>query len=150
MRAALALAALAAAGLVLLVSPASAAWRCEPTLSDGSGPFGRGMPPVRSKIGTGHVLTGQIRSAVTCGPIARARVEFMQSGPNGYTRATSATVVAGRDGRFRFEGPRPTSYGREPHIHIRVIAQGYKPLLARYVTRGRSGTIVLTLEPEEL
>jgi hypothetical protein len=153
MRAALALAGLAVAALVLAVSPVGAApsaYRCDPTPNDGAGPFGRGMPPVRAKIGSGHVLTGLVRSAVTCGPLARARVEFMQSGRDGYTRAGTATVVAGPDGRFRFEGPRPVDYGREPHIHIRVIAAGYKPLLTRYVVRGRSGQITLTLEPEDL
>ena len=141
----------------LLVAPGSlgqATAACAPTLQDAFGPFGRGIPPMRAKIGTGHVLTGVVLSALDCHPLAGAQVQFWQSNKNGrYTSAGSATVVTDRTGRFRFEGPAPTSYeGREGHIHIRVIAHGYKPLLTRYVPpRGsRHGTVRLVLEPEQL
>jgi protocatechuate 3,4-dioxygenase beta subunit len=127
---------------------------CSPTPEDAFGPFGRGMPPVRSSIGTGHVLTGVVLSSVSCRPLPGARVELWQSGRNGqYTRAGSATVITDRAGRFRFEGPFPPSYeGRPPHIHIRVIARGHQPLLARFVpARGeRRGSIRLVLRPAEL
>ena len=154
-RAPLLLCALAVAGS--LAAPAGAgplADRCTPTPQDAFGPFGRGMPPLRAKIGTGHVLTGVVLSAIDCGPIRGARVELWQSGRNGrYTRATSATVVTDRTGRFRFEGPHPPSYqGRPPHIHLRILAPGYKPLLARYVPAkgARRGSIRLVLEPEDV
>lgn len=125
--------------------------RCPPSQPDAFGPFGRGAPPVRAKIGTGHVLTGTILSALDCRPLARARVELWQANRNGrYTRATSATVVTDRGGHFRFEGPNPPAYeGREGHIHIRVLATAHEPLLARYVpARGaRSGSVRLVLRP---
>jgi protocatechuate 3,4-dioxygenase beta subunit len=112
------------------------------------------MPPARAKIGTGHVLTGVVLSTVNCAPLRRAAVQFWQSNRNGvYTRAGSATVFTGRDGRFRFEGPFPASYeGRPPHIHIRVVARDHVTLLARYEpARGeRRGTIRLVLRPVEL
>jgi len=127
---------------------------CAATAPDGFGPFGRGMPPARAKIGTGHVLTGVVLSTVNCAPLRRAAVQLWQSNRNGvYTRAGSATVFTGRDGRFRFEGPFPASYeGRPPHIHIRVVARDHVPLLARYEPpRGaRRGTIRLVLRPAEL
>jgi hypothetical protein len=127
---------------------------CRPTLPDAAGPFGRGMPPVRSSIGSGHVLTGTVLSAADCRPLARARVELWQANRNGrYTRAGSATVITDRAGRFRLEGPYPAAYeGREPHIHIRVQATAHEPLLARYVpARGaRRGSIRLVLEPAAL
>lgn len=126
--------------------------RCRPTLTDAFGPFGRGTPPLRSKIGSGHVLTGVVLSSINCGPLARARVELWQVNREGrYTRATSASVITNRFGRFRFEGPYPPSYeGRPPHIHIRVFARVHEPLLARYVpARGaRTGSIRLVLRPE--
>jgi protocatechuate 3,4-dioxygenase beta subunit len=143
--------------VALLAGPAAAApdgFRCAPTPEDGFGPFGRGMPPLRARIGSGHVLTGVVLSALDCRPIRGARVELWQANRNGrYTRATSATVVTDRLGSFRFEGPYPPSYeGREPHIHMRIIAAGHKPLLARYVPAkgARSGRVRLVLEPAEL
>jgi protocatechuate 3,4-dioxygenase beta subunit len=148
---ALALVALVA---VAASATASAAGSCSATLGDGFGPFGRGMPPVRAKIGTGHVLRGVVLSALDCKPAAGARVELWQSGKNGrYTRATSATVLVDRAGRFRFEGPYPPSYeGRAPHIHLRVIAPAHRPLLFRVVpAAGAKRTSVrLVLEPEAL
>jgi hypothetical protein len=131
-----------------------AAVSCRPTLGDGFGPFGRGTPPVRAKIGTGHVLTGVVLSALDCKPIARARIELWQAGKNGrYTRATSATVFTGGKGRFRFEGPYPVSYeGREPHIHLRVSAPVHRQLLLRFVpARGaKRSSVQIVLEPEDL
>jgi protocatechuate 3,4-dioxygenase beta subunit len=127
---------------------------CAPTPTDGFGPFGRGLPPIRAKTGSGHVLTGVVLSALDCRPIPSAQVQLWQSNRKGlYTRALSATVLTDRSGRFRYESPLPTAYeGREPHIHIRVFARGHEPLLARYVpARGsRQGNVRLVLAPEAL
>ena len=132
--------------------PAGAA--CRPTLTDGAGPFGRGLPPRRARIGAGHVLTGVILSELDCRPIAGAAVQFWQSDGKGrYTRASSATVITNRAGRFRFEGPFPASYeGRTPHIHMRVSARLHETLLTRYEpARGsRRGTLRLVLISEAL
>jgi protocatechuate 3,4-dioxygenase beta subunit len=145
---------LAALVLAAPATTASDANGCQPTLGDAAGPFGRGMPPVRSSIGRGHVLTGTVLSAADCKPLARARVELWQAGRNGrYTRAGSATVFTDRAGRFRLEGPYPPAYeGREPHIHMRIQATAHEPLLTRYVpARGaRRGTVRLVLEPAAL
>jgi protocatechuate 3,4-dioxygenase beta subunit len=148
--AALALAALAAGG----VEAVPAAPGCPPTLDDGSGPFGRGAPPRRAKIGTGHVLTGTVLSAADCKPLAGARIHLWQSNRRGeYERSGSATVVTDRAGRFRFEGPRPVSYeGRPPHIHLRVVAAEHELLFTRYVARAGAtrGVMRLVLVPQRL
>jgi protocatechuate 3,4-dioxygenase beta subunit len=127
---------------------------CRATPTDAFGPFGRGLPPMRAQTGRGHVLTGTVRSALGCGPLRGAQVQFWQANRSGqYTRALSATVLTDRAGRFRYASPFPASYeGREPHIHIRVIARGHRPLLSRYVpARGaRRGSIRLVLVPEDL
>jgi protocatechuate 3,4-dioxygenase beta subunit len=143
-----------AAVLGLLAAPAGAgprAYRCAPTATDAFGPFGRGTPPLRAKIGTGHVLTGVVLSALNCAPIPGARVELWQSNAGGqYTVKGSGTVIAGRDGRFRFEGPFPPSYETlPPHIHIRVVAKDYLTLVTRYVVapHERRGSIRLVLRP---
>jgi protocatechuate 3,4-dioxygenase beta subunit len=134
-------------------APVSAAARCAPTFDDGAGPFGRGEPPQRAKIGTGHVLTGTVLS-VDCLPIRSARIHLWQANRRGdYTRAGSATVVTNRLGRFRFEGPRPVSYeGRPPHIHLRIVARDHEVLLTRYEPRpgAKTGSIRLVLTPARL
>jgi protocatechuate 3,4-dioxygenase beta subunit len=126
---------------------------CKPTPEDAFGPFTRVTPPLRAKIGTGHVLTGVVLSALDCKPIRRARVELWQSNKRGvYTRATSGSVVTNAAGRFRFEGPYPTSYaGRPGHIHMRVVAANHEVLLTRYEPRGRrSGSMRLVLRPQQV
>jgi protocatechuate 3,4-dioxygenase beta subunit len=137
------------------VASAPAAPGCPPTLDDGAGPFGRGAPPRRSKIGTGHVLTGVVLSSVDCAPFAGARIHLWQANRRGeYLRSGSATVVTDRTGRFRFEGPRPVSYeGRPPHIHLRVVAAEHELLLTRYVprtARATRGFIRLVLVPQRV
>ena len=148
--AALALAALAAGGLEL----APAAPGCPPTIDDGAGPFGRGAPPRRAKIGTGHVLTGIVLSSADCKPLAGARIHLWQSNRRGqYVRSGSATVVTDKAGRFRFEGPRPVAYeGRPPHIHLRVLAAEHEVLFTRYVPApgATRGFIRLVLVPQRL
>lgn len=135
-------------------STAGAAPGCAATLQDGFGPFGRGSPPVRARIGTGHVLTGVILSALDCRPIRGARVELWQANAKGrYVRATSATVLADRNGQFRFEGPYPASYeGNPPHIHLRVVGPGHEVLLTRYepARAARRGSLRLVLVPHAL
>ena len=134
-------------------APLEATARCEPTLTDGAGPFGRGAPPRRAKIGTGHVLIGTVLS-VDCRPLAGARVHLWQANRLGvYTRAGSATVVTDRAGHFRFEGPRPVSYeGRPPHIHLRILASDHEVLLTRYVPApgAKRGSIRVVLKPVRL
>jgi protocatechuate 3,4-dioxygenase beta subunit len=139
-------------GLASTSTSAPTAAGCPPTLDDGSGPFGRGAPPRRAKIGTGHVLTGIVLSSVDCRPLAGARIHLWQSNRRGeYVRAGSATVVTNRAGRFRFEGPRPVGYeGRPPHIHLRVVADKHELLFTRYVPRpgAKQGFMRLVLRPQ--
>ena len=148
--AAVALTALAAGG----ITSAPAAPGCPPTIDDGAGPFGRGAPPRRSKIGTGHVLNGIVLSSVDCTPLAGARVHLWQANRRGqYVRSGSATVVTDKAGRFRFEGPPPVAYeGRPAHIHLRVVAADHELLFSRYVRRAGAtrGFIRLVLVPQRV
>ena len=145
---------LASAVLATVAVTASAATACPSSVPDGFGPFGKGMPPVRAKIGTGHVLTGVVLSSLDCKPIRRARVELWQANKQGrYVRAGSATVYTNAQGRFRLEGPRPPSYeGRPGHIHLRVSAPGHEQLLSRYeaASGARRGTVRLVLQIQDL
>jgi protocatechuate 3,4-dioxygenase beta subunit len=128
------------------VSPAAVRDSCAPTPNDGGGPD-RGTPPLRAKIGTGHVLTGVVLSTA-CAPVARAHVSFWQSNAKGvYTAAGRGAVITNRAGRFRFEGPMPKGYaGRPGHIHIKVEAADFETLFTEYLPMGRRrGSIRLVL-----
>jgi protocatechuate 3,4-dioxygenase beta subunit len=139
------------AGGVALSAPGQQG-SCEPTASDTPGPFGRLDAPRRAKIGTGHVLQGRVLRATDCAPVSRAVVFLWQAGPNGYVYRPRgrASVVTDRLGRFRFEGPVPSSSGfRPPHIHIAVIHPAYEELVTRYVVRrgAKSGRTRIVLTP---
>ncbi len=146
---ALACVAIVAAGAVGLAPTGSGARTCPPTEGAGAGAFqyGRVTAPLRAKIGTGHVLLGRVLRAPDCKPLAGIRVVLWQAGKNGYGPRGRASVVTDRSGRFRFEGPVPASYGRQPHIHIAVTHPAYEELVTRYVVRrgAKSGRITLVL-----
>jgi hypothetical protein len=126
---------------------------CRPTLVDGGGPFGRGEPPIRAKIGNGLVVTGVVLDT-SCRPVPRAHVQFWQSSKTGvYKLSGSGTVVTHKNGRFRFQAAFPTQYeGLPPHIHIRVDAGDFTELVTRYVPAPGShrGTLRLVLAPPDL
>jgi protocatechuate 3,4-dioxygenase beta subunit len=141
-------AALASSAATALGAPQG---QCTPTPSDS---FGRDPGPValRAKIGTGHVLSGVVLSP-SCTPIAHATVTFWQSNAKGvYTTAGEGAVVTSNAGRFRFEGPMPTSYdGRPAHIHIKVVARDYQTLYTEYLPHGDGrGSLRLVLVPAAL
>ena len=120
-----------------------AASRCAPTRADALGPFYEPGAPVRSKVGSGYVLSGRVLT-VGCRPIARARIEFWLVNPRGeYDDAHRATVVAGRDGRYRFESNRPIAYESRPaHIHVRVGVRGFRVLVTQHYPRpGRRAAV---------
>jgi protocatechuate 3,4-dioxygenase beta subunit len=101
---------------------------------------------VRSKVGTGYVLQGRVLTT-GCRPIGRARIELWLANPRGeYDDAHRATVVAARDGGYRFQSNRPPSYqSRPPHIHVRVSARGYRTLVTQHYPRGSRTSAVFNL-----
>jgi protocatechuate 3,4-dioxygenase beta subunit len=138
--------------LVWAALPADAANRCTPTPWDEIGPFYRPNPPVRSKIGSGYVLTGTVRSAATCAPIPGARIEVWQAGPDGnYGDAWRATIIADSKGRYRLETSFPPPYARRPsHIHMLVDAKGFAGLITQHYPKqgSREAQFDLVLEEE--
>ncbi len=108
--------------------------RCQATAPDEMGPFYRPGAPVRSKIGSGYLLQGAVLSTTDCRPLPTALIEFWQAGPNGhYSDAYRATIIADRQGRYQLETDAPPPYvSRPPHIHIRVSADGFKPLVTQH------------------
>lgn len=142
--------------IVLLAAPApgrtaSSGYACAPTPPDQLGPFYKRNAPLRDKVGSGYLLSGVVRSAADCSPIPWARVELWLTGPDGrYGDAWRATVVSAMSGDYRFESDFPVVYeGRPPHIHIRVSAPGFAPLVTQHYPRPgeNAGSFDLVLIP---
>ena len=133
-------------------SPAAAAYKCPPTPWDQIGPFYRPNAPLRTKIGSGYILSGTVRSAADCRPIPGARIEFWQAGPAGtYDDAHRATIIADNKGRYRLETDFPPPYGQRPsHIHILVDMRGFAGLISQHYPQRntKSATLDLVLAPE--
>lgn len=106
------------------------------------GPFYRPKAPLRSKIGSGYVLTGTVKSAIDCSPVASPLIEFWQTNVTGrYDDAHRAAIITGANGYYQLETDFPATYlTRPPHIHIRVSAAGFLPLVTQhYLQPGTSG-----------
>lgn len=130
-------------------APPPASPRCQLTQGTGGDPFYKPNAPVRSRVGTGFVLTGIVRSGIDCAAMRGARVELWVRGPDGqYDDVHRGTVITDGNGRYRFESNFPG--GGFPHIHVRVAAPGHRPLEIRYVPRSgaTTGVLDLVLEPE--
>ena len=145
-RAALLVAALVALALGASSAP-EAAPACRPTPPDALGPFYEPGAPVRSKVGTGYVLSGRVLAARTCRAIPRARIELWLVNAQGvYDDAHRATITAGRGGGYRFESNKPPGYeSRPPHIHIRVTARGYRTLVTQHYPKASRSSAVFNL-----
>lgn len=111
-------------------------------------------PPVRSSVGTGHILKGIIRSSRDCSPIVGAKIIVWLANSEGiYTPDQEATLYTDSSGAYRFESNFPGEYaGTPPHIHMWVTADGNQPLITTYpVPSGRTeGVYDLVLAPEEV
>jgi protocatechuate 3,4-dioxygenase beta subunit len=117
---------------------------CKPTEPDMLGPFYKAGAPVRPSIGKGYVMTGTVKSAGDCSAIKRARIEFWLVNPDGsYDDDHRATVFSDTKGSYRFESNTPKPYfGRPPHIHARVSAEGYETLVTQhYPEKGKDRAI---------
>lgn len=125
---------------------------CSPTPPDALGPFYLPNAPIRSKVGSGYVLSGIVRSAAGCKPVPDARVEFWLAGPDSdYADEYRATLFSDRNGAYRFESHVPPPYyGRPPHIHIRVSAPGFRTLVTQHYPDkgGNTAQFDLVLRPE--
>jgi protocatechuate 3,4-dioxygenase beta subunit len=123
--------------VTLWLAPLSAAeqpFACAPTVEDEMGPFYKPGAPYRHSVGTGYLLFGTVKSAVDCSPVPAAMVELWMTGPEGrYGDEWWATLFSAENGTYYFTSHAATEFGsRRPHIHIRVSAEGFKPLVTQH------------------
>ena len=126
--------------------------QCKPTPGAVLDPGYAPTAPKRASVGSGFVLTGTVRGSYDCQPIAGATVEFWMSGPNGYTDKLRGTVVADKNGRYRFQSPFPVSPGGPPpHIHMNVAADAFLPIQTEFFPgKGTaSGVFDIVLDPDD-
>jgi protocatechuate 3,4-dioxygenase beta subunit len=112
--------------------------------ADTLSPSYRPGAPLRSVVGQGHVLTGTVRSARDCAPIAGARVELWpEIAGQGHPDGQRATVLTAADGGYRFQSDPPE------HIHMLASAEGFEPVASnRYHPEGRAaGRFDILLPP---
>ncbi len=131
-----ALALLASFAVLSIAQPA-----CTPTRPDAEGPFYKPNAPERASTGRGLVVSGTVRSASGCGPLAGARIEWWSVNPRGsYDDDHRATQRADGDGHFRYETDSPVRYyGRPSHLHVRLTAPGHRTLITQlYPTPGQT------------
>lgn len=132
---------------------AQSSYRCDPTTEDEMGPFYRPGAPLRTKIGSGYLLSGTVRSALDCQPIPSPLIEFWQAAPNGrYDDDHRAAIITDESGHYRLETTAPPAYlTRPPHIHIRVSAKGFQTLVTQhYLQPGdKLANFDLVLIPEQ-
>ena len=123
--------------VTLWLAPLSAAeqpFACAPTVEDEMGPFYKPGAPYRHSVGTGYLLFGTVKSAVDCSTVTAAMVEFWMTGPEGrYGDEWWATLFSAKNGTYYFSSHAATEFGsRRPHIHIRVTAEGFKPMVTQH------------------
>jgi protocatechuate 3,4-dioxygenase beta subunit len=136
-----------AIAFVLFGSAPAAAQSCPPTRPDALGPFYVASAPERSKTGQGLVVSGRVRSASGCVPLAGARLEWWSANRDGeYDEAHRATQITDRDGRYRYETDVPGRYpGRPPHLHLKITAPGHRTLVTQLYPKPGESAIEVDL-----
>lgn len=116
---------------------------CAPTKPDMLGPFYKPGAPERAATGHGLLVSGTVRSARDCAPLAGARLEWWSADADGeYRDDLRATQVTRADGAFRYETVMPGRYpGRPPHVHVKISAPGHRTLVTQLYPRDGQHTI---------
>ena len=133
--------------VLVLSASAPAQSTCAPTKPDMLGPFYKPDAPERAVTGHGLIVSGTVRSAKGCGPLAGARLEWWSADDRGeYQDTLRATQRSGTDGSFRYETVAPGRYpGRPPHLHVKISAPGHRTLVTQLYPREGQQTITTDL-----
>lgn len=128
---------------------------CPLTPERGEGPYYRPDAPFRTDLNVHGVagialrITGHVRTAAGCAPLAGALLDVwhaMQGPPTPpYDMDSADFDFRGRQltdafGRFSLDTLRPPNYGDasdghmvQTHIHVKVTAEGYRPIVTQIV-----------------
>jgi protocatechuate 3,4-dioxygenase beta subunit len=109
--------------------------------------------PERSVVGEGYVLTGVVRDASTCLPIANARISFWMANAEGvYDGEHEGMLHTNQQGAYRIQSDPPGNYGPSAHVHLNISAPGYQGLETEFMLADGTGEgsdlFEITLTPE--
>ena len=159
------------AGAIFSLPATVFAQQCRTTPRDGLGPFYKPNAPAKTDLcasGSGAsqklAVTGRVLGTPDCTPLAGALVEVWQADTRGdYSQVGAkpddagcllrASVKTDAEGRYAFNTIMPGEYpGRPRHIHYRVSAKGYAPLVTQLYfarERGVPPELVVTAAPKD-
>ena len=122
---------------------------CEPTQSNPGG-TNNYIPdaPFADSLGRGFVITGLVRSAERCAPLADVRIQVWLATETGSEQDNRASVRTGADGRYRIETDKTIAQFGEPNIHIGYDDGRFREVFIRRVVDldDRRAVVDLTLE----
>lgn len=101
----------------------------------------RPRAPLVENLGTGWKVSGVVRAAGSCAPIAGVRVQVWSATDRGGEREPSnhGSVLTNAEGRYTMEISEIRPQGGQLHIHVAYDDPGYEPLFLRPVL-GRGDT----------
>ena len=103
--------------------------------------------PAVASLGDGFVITGRVRSAKGCRPLAGVPIQIWLATETGGETDNRATVRTGEDGRYRIEtAPTVPQFG-EPNIHVAYDGERFEHVFIRRVVDldDKRATVNLTL-----
>lgn len=107
---------------------------CPATASEVANPNRPAEEPERSIVGEGYSLTGMVRDAETCLPLAGVNVSFWMANPEGeYDDDHTGRLTTNQQGMYRIQSDKPGSYGPDAHIHFYFSADGYEPIETTFI-----------------
>ncbi|MCX8996650.1 twin-arginine translocation pathway signal [Rhizobiaceae bacterium BDR2-2] len=101
--------------------------------------------PAVENLGTGFVVSGTVREAGTCAPLANVRVQIWTATERGGEREPTnrGSVMTDAQGNFRLEtSPIVPQFG-QAHIHVAFDDPGYETLFLRPVLQSRNDTSIV-------
>ena len=134
--------------LLMLISTARAEV-CEPTPSMHMGTHYEKVTQQKIHMGKGLHVSGRIRSARDCKPIAGAKISRWQTNVRGiYEKDFYAYMYADESGAYAYNAEWPGA--PIPHLHFIVEANGHKTLNTQWIGEEQTDKIVfdIILEPE--
>lgn len=113
------------------------------TMRGGKNNYIAGAPRAEN-LGAGFVVTGTVREAGSCAPLAHVRVQVWTATERGGEREPTnrGSVVTDAEGKFRLEtSPIVPQFG-QAHIHVAYDDPGFEPVFLRPVLKSRNDTSI--------
>ncbi len=130
---------IAASGPAPAVKPAAPVVSCQPsqTMPGGNNNYIVGGAPMVKNLGTGFLITGSVRDASNCQPLAGLRLQIWLNTDRGGERIPSnrGSVLTDEKGHYQLEtSPVSPQFG-QPHVHVAYDDGKFDTLFLRPVLK---------------